>query len=289
MSLPEPLFAAIQHIIPQHLLSRLVGKLAQCQTPAIKNRIIAWFIEQYEVDLSEAVNEDAKSFSHFNDFFTRELKPGIRPVEDNALAIACPADGAISEIGDIEVGSLLQAKGQRYSLVSLLGDNLPLADTFMGGKFATVYLSPKDYHRVHMPCDGKLVSTTYVPGSLFSVNQATANQIPGLFARNERLICHFESSRGEFVVILVGAMIVAGIETVWAGEVAPVRARLQTTSFQQLTTVELQKAAEMGRFKLGSTAIILFPKDAITWNEDLKNGSPTRMGQTMGYFKDAEC
>jgi len=284
MSLPEPLFAALQQVIPQHALSRLVGKLAQCQVPAIKNFIIAKFVEQYGVDLSEALIEDIQQFQDFNDFFTRELKPGLRPVEESSAAIACPADGAVSEIGDIEAGSLLQAKGQRYSLVTLLGDNTQLADIFMGGKFATIYLSPKDYHRVHMPCDGKLVSTTYVPGKLFSVNQATANQIPGLFARNERLICHFESTRGEFVVILVGAMIVAGIETVWAGQVAPVQARVQTRSYNQLTSVELSKAAEMGRFKLGSTAIVLFPKNTMQWNEELKNGSSTRMGQTIGRF-----
>jgi phosphatidylserine decarboxylase len=282
MSLPEPLFAALQQVIPQHMLSRIIGKLAECEFAPLKNKIITAFVDYYGVNLSEALISNAESFKHFNDFFTRELKPGARTITDNPNAISCPADGAISEIGDIEVGSLLQAKGQRYSLMSLLADSTELAESMMGGKFATIYLSPKDYHRVHMPCGGTLVSTTYVPGKLFSVNQATANQIPGLFARNERLICHFDSEQGPFIVILVGAMIVAGIETVWAGEVAPVRARLKTTSYQKLTKVNLAKGDEMGRFKLGSTAILLFPKGRIEWNADLRNGSATRMGEAIG-------
>lgn len=282
MSLPEPLFAALQQVIPQHLLSRLIGKLAECEWAPVKNKLIRTFVDYYDVNLNEALVSQPEHFRHFNDFFTRELKPGARNITDNAQAIACPADGAISEIGNIEVGSILQAKGQRYSLMSLLADNTELAEKMMGGTFATVYLSPKDYHRVHMPCDGTLVSTTYVPGKLFSVNQATANQIPGLFARNERLICHFDSAHGPFIVILVGAMIVAGIETVWAGEVAPVRARLKTMSYQKLTTVTLKKGDEMGRFKLGSTAILLFPKDRVQWNTELRNGSATRMGEAIG-------
>ena len=210
------------------------------------------------------------------------MKPDARAITEAANAIACPADGAVSEIGDIEAGSLLQAKGRHYSLVSLLGDDAGLAEQFMGGKFATVYLSPKDYHRVHMPVSGKLVSTTYVPGKLFSVNQATANQIPGLFARNERLICVFEGECGPFVVILVGAMIVAGIETVWAGQVVPVRAQLKTTSYREPQKIELAKGEEMGRFKLGSTVIVLFPKGIAEWRADLCNGSPTCMGEAMG-------
>lgn len=282
MKLPEPLFAALQQVIPQHALSRLIGHLAECRINPVKNRLIQTFVDHYSVNLSESLIENPESFEHFNAFFTRELKPGARTVTDTANAIACPADGAISEIGDIEVGSILQAKGQRYSLMALLANNMELAEMMMGGTFATIYLSPKDYHRVHMPMDGTLVSTTYVPGKLFSVNQATANQIPGLFARNERLICHFNSAQGPFVVILVGAMIVAGIETVWAGEVAPVRARLKTTSYQKLTTVNLKKGDEMGRFKLGSTAILLFPKGHVKWNPDLRNGSPTRMGEAIG-------
>ncbi len=282
MSLPEPLFAALQQVIPQHLLSRIIGKLAECQIAPVKNKLINTFVDYYGVNLSEALINKPEGFTHFNDFFTRELQPGARNITDDPNAIASPADGAISEIGDIEVGSLLQAKGQRYSLISLLADNKELAEIMMGGKFATIYLSPKDYHRVHMPLDGTLVSTTYVPGKLFSVNQATANQIPGLFARNERLICHFDSAHGPFVVILVGAMIVAGIETVWSGEVAPVRARLKTTSYQKLTTVSLKKGDEMGRFKLGSTAILIFPKGRIEWNADLRNSSATRMGEAIG-------
>jgi phosphatidylserine decarboxylase len=282
--LPESLFAALQKVLPQHTLSRLVGKLAECKIPAIKNRLISTFVKHYGVNLSEALFDNPEDFKHFNDFFTRELKEGARNIVVDAKALACPADGAISEIGNIEAGSLLQAKGQRYSLLSLLGNDADLAERFMGGKFATIYLSPKDYHRVHMPVEGVLQSTTYVPGKLFSVNQATANQVPGLFARNERLICHFSSDRGDFVVILVGAMIVAGIETVWAGEVAPVKARLKTTSYQQQEIIRLAKGDEMGRFKLGSTAILLFPKDTIEWRNDLCNGSATMMGEKIGHF-----
>lgn len=285
MKLPEPLFAALQQVIPQHTLSRLVGKFAESEFGPLKNKLISTFADYYGVNLGEAEVQNIHEFRSFNDFFTRALKPGAREIAAEPSAIACPADGAVSEIGDIEAGSLLQAKGQRYSLVLLLGNDAELAEQFMGGKFATIYLSPKDYHRVHMPVAGKLVSTTYVPGRLFSVNQATANQIPGLFARNERLVCLFEGEHGPFIVILVGAMIVAGIETVWAGEVAPVRARLQTTSFRELQTVELQKGDEMGRFKLGSTAIVLFPKGVAEWRADLQNGSPTRMGEAMGTLK----
>ena len=279
--LPEPLFAALQQIIPQHALSRLTGLFAESSIPWIKNRLITTFIQQYGVDLSEAVIEDPIQFQTFNDFFTRELKPEARTICRPKNSMACPADGAISEIGDIELGSIMQAKGQSYSLLSLLAGNSDLCNEMLGGKFATIYLSPKDYHRVHMPVDGTLQSMTYVPGKLFSVNQATANQIPGLFARNERLICHFTGKHGPFVVILVGAMIVAGIETVWAGEVAPVRARVKTTHYGKPANIKLKKGAEIGRFKLGSTAILLFPPSTVSWEEDLKNGSATRMGEMI--------
>ncbi len=282
MSLPEPVFAAIQKIVPQHLLSRLTGYLAESTNPAIKNTFIKWFVKQYQVDLSEAKIETAHGFKNFNEFFTRELKEGRREISRAPNTIASPADGAISELGNIELGSLMQAKGQHYSLTQLLAGNVEQCNRYMDGNFATIYLSPKDYHRVHMPLDGKLLNMTYVPGELFSVNQATANQIPGLFARNERLVCEFEGMHGNFIMILVGAMIVAGIETVWEGHVAPVKPLLKTTDFTERGPIELEKGDEMGRFKLGSTVILLFPEKTASFSNELKNGSPLRMGEEIG-------
>lgn len=278
----DTLFVALQHLLPQHALSRLVGKLAECRNPAIKNRLIRAFATHFVVDMSESQQQDLTRFENFNAFFTRALKPGARPVCEAVNAIACPADGAVSEIGDIALGSILQAKGQSYSLIALLGGDAELTNTLMGGKFATIYLSPRDYHRVHMPLGGRLRKMTYVPGKLFSVNQTTANKVPGLFARNERLVCEFDSEHGSFVVILVGAMIVAGIETVWAGEVAPVRPRLHSQSYIDRSDIMLQKGEEMGRFKLGSTAIILFPEGKVEWDTALQNGTPVKMGQAIG-------
>ena len=280
--LSEKNFARLQSIIPQHLLSRGIAKLADSQIPWIKNTFIQWFVKHYQVDLSEAKIETARGFKSFNEFFTRELKPGRRPICSDDNAIASPADGAISELGDIELGSIMQAKGQYYSLSQLLAGNAEQCNTYMGGKFATIYLSPKDYHRVHMPLDGELLNTTYVPGDLFSVNQATANQVPGLFARNERLICEFANEQGKFIMILVGAMIVAGIETVWSGQVAPVKARISHQDFSSSQAVTLAKGDEMGRFKLGSTVILLFENQQTAFNSALANGVSVTMGQQLG-------
>ena len=280
--LSEKNFARLQSIIPQHLLSRGIAKLADSQIPWIKNTFIQWFVKHYQVDLSEAKIETARGFKSFNEFFTRELKPGRRPICSDENAIASPADGAISELGDIELGSIMQAKGQYYSLSQLLAGNAEQCNTYMGGKFATIYLSPKDYHRVHMPLDGELLNTTYVPGDLFSVNQATANQVPGLFARNERLICEFANEKGKFIMILVGAMIVAGIETVWSGQVAPVKARISHQDFSSSQAVTLAKGDEMGRFKLGSTVILLFENQQTAFNTALANGVSVTMGQQLG-------
>ncbi|MCK5881091.1 MAG: phosphatidylserine decarboxylase [Sinobacterium sp.] len=282
--LPEKAFTTLQKFIPQHLLSRLVGKFAASENKVIKNTFITWFVKQYQVDLSEAKIETANGFASFNDFFTRELKEGRREISQAANTIASPADGAISELGKIEFGRLMQAKGQYYSLTQLLAGNTEQCNRYTGGDFATIYLSPKDYHRVHMPIDGTLKSMTYVPGDLFSVNQATANHIPGLFARNERLVCEFSSQNGDFIMILVGAMIVAGIETVWAGHVAPVKPELKTTDFSNLSSIELKKGDEMGRFKLGSTVILLFQEKTVGFTETLANGSALRMGEEIGVI-----
>lgn len=222
----DKLFVTLQYLIPQHALSRLVGMLARSEVPWIKTTFINLFMKRFGIDLSEAQIEDPDQFETFNAFFTRALKPDARPLEaSDAADIACPADGAVSQLGAIRANQVFQAKGHDYSLYDLLGGDSALASEFTNGQFATIYLSPRDYHRVHMPVTGTLRETRYVPGDLFSVNEATANGVPNLFARNERLVCIFDTERGPAAVILVGAMIVAGIETVFSGQVTPCRNR----------------------------------------------------------------
>ncbi|WP_347331476.1 archaetidylserine decarboxylase [Marinimicrobium locisalis] len=278
----EKLFAALQYITPQHTLSRAAGWLANQRTEWIKDRFIHWFIERYGVDMSEAVEENPKAYSCFNEFFTRALKPGARPIDTTEGSIVCPADGSMSQVGRIEEGRIFQAKGQMYTARELLGGSEALAAEFDQGHFATIYLSPKDYHRVHMPYTGQLRTTVAVPGELFSVNTATARQVPRLFSRNERLVTIFDTDIGPMAVVLVGAMIVAGIETVWGGEVAPIRRKVQTLDFRPQPSITLQKGEEMGRFKLGSTAIVLFGKDKVAWEPAFKADSPTWMGEKLG-------
>ncbi len=275
------LFIIMQYLLPQHLLSRLVGKLAQTRIFWLKNLLIERFIKQYGVDMSEALYEDHRDYENFNSFFTRELKPGAREIANDPNVIACPADGAISQLGDICDGRIFQAKGHEYSLATLVGNNED-ALPYRNGKFATVYLSPKDYHRVHMPVDGKLIATHYIPGQLFSVNQTTAENVDNLFARNERLVCVFETPVGPMAMILVGAMIVAGIETVWGGQVAPPPKTVQSQRFDNVQTVALKKGEEMGRFKLGSTVILLFGENAMEWLSAFNAGTETRMGEALG-------
>ncbi len=277
----EKLFATLQYLVPQHGLSRLAGGLGRCRIPWIKNRFISWFATRYQVDMSQAAEENPLAYACFNDFFTRALKPDARPLDTARDAILCPADGAISQLGNIEDGRIFQAKGQSYTTLELLGGNPDLAAVFDGGQFATVYLSPRDYHRVHMPYGGTLRQMVAIPGNLFSVNTATANQVPRLFSRNERLVAIFDTDLGPMAVVLVGAMIVAGIETVWAGEVAPIRRQVQTTRYG-LSAPVLARGDEMGRFKLGSTAIVLFARDKIRWEAEFQAGSTTRMGQCLG-------
>lgn len=279
------LFSWLQYLLPQHLLSRLTGRLADCRIGWIKNQLIKAFIKRFNVDMSEALQEDPTAFSSFNDFFTRELKPDAREILADPSQLVSPADGAISELGELQHGQLMQAKGINYSLTRLLGGNLEKAQPFMGGSFATIYLSPRDYHRVHMPIQGRLLETIYIPGKLFSVNQATADNVPGLFARNERLVCFFETPAGPMALILVGAMIVAGIETVWDGQVAPPARQVTLRDFNNPQPVVLEKGQEMGRFKLGSTAIVVFGPDAVEWREDLQNGTPVRLGEALAKLK----
>jgi len=279
----ENLFALLQHVTPQHLLSRLVGNIARCENSWVKNTFIEWFIKRYNVDMSLALEENPRAYACFNDFFTRAIKPEARPIENDSNAIVCPADGAISQLGNIVDGRIFQAKGQSYTAQELLGGDEQLAGEFAEGKFATVYLSPRDYHRVHMPYGGQLRRMIAVPGDLFSVNTSTANQVPRLFSRNERLVAIFDTDIGPMAVVLVGAMIVAGIETVWAGEVAPVRRKIQVTDYQpQPQDIRLKKGDEMGRFKLGSTAVVLFAKGAMEWDESYQSGTSTVMGASMG-------
>jgi len=274
-------FISLQQVLPQHVLSRTLGKVAECRSVWLKNFLIRRFIGRYGVDMQDALHEAPEHYENFNSFFTRALKPGLRPLPDDPLAVVSPADGAISAIGPIENESIFQAKGKLFSLQALLGGDALWAGKFHDGSFATVYLSPKDYHRVHMPYSGTLIGMVYVPGHLFSVNQVTAENIDSLFARNERAVCLFDTDKGPMAVILVGAMIVAGIETVWAGQVAPANNKVSGAPEQQ-AGVRLTRGAEMGRFKLGSTAIVLFGPGMQTWDTQLQTGSPLRMGQQMG-------
>ncbi|MFY0640697.1 MAG: phosphatidylserine decarboxylase [Bermanella sp.] len=272
------LFVLSQYIIPQHTLSRIVGWFASTKIELIKSTFIKKFAAKYDVNMSEAKIEDLDQFANFNDFFTRELKDGARPIADAKLV--SPADGAVSQLGKIELGRCFQAKGRDFSVVELLGGDNERATPYMNGEFATIYLSPKDYHRVHMPCAGTLKETVYVPGDLFSVNPATAEGVDGLFARNERLVCMFDTEFGPMAMVLVGAMIVAGIETVWSGQVCPLPKQAQVQNYSQ-GEIKLEKGAEMGRFKLGSTVILCFPEDTVKFLDEIKASSPLMMGQAI--------
>ena len=275
-------FIILQHLLPQHLLSRLVGRLAECRSPWLKNILISQFIRQYKVNMEEAAADSPQDYANFNDFFTRALRDGARPIDDKAETLCCPADGAISQLGRIHDGRIFQAKGQDYSLNTLLGGDEALSETFRDGSFATIYLSPRDYHRVHMPITGTLRSMTYIPGKLFSVNTTTAESVRSLFARNERAVCIFDTEAGPMAMILVGAMIVAGIETVWAGQVAPPPREIPPRQYQETEAAPvLQKGEEMGRFKLGSTVILLFGKDQVDWLEQYEALTPTRLGEAL--------
>ncbi|MCK5892977.1 MAG: phosphatidylserine decarboxylase [Endozoicomonadaceae bacterium] len=283
----DRLFVAIQTILPHHLISRASHYLAESRIPWLKNAFIQWFIRQYDVDMSEALEEDPKAYAHFNDLFTRLLKYDARPMPANSHAVISPADGAISQLGDIYYGRLYQAKNHDFSLTELIGGDSALATELSEGRFVTIYLSPKDYHRVHMPAGGTLRRMIHVPGRLFSVNQATTENLPLLFARNERVVCIFDTEKGPMAVILVGAMIVASIETVWSGVVTPPRHIMKTFDYTEAgrQAIHLNRGDEMGRFKLGSTAIVLFGKDQMNWRDDLNAGDSVRMGQTIGHFR----
>ncbi len=273
------LFIRAQHLAPQHFLSKLTGRFADSRVPWLKRRLIERFIDTYNVDMAEAA-EPADAYPSFNAFFTRALKPGARPLGDAAQFVLSPADGAVSQVGEIRLGRIVQAKGRDYSVAELLGGKPDDAARFEGGRFVTIYLSPRDYHRVHMPIDGALRSTCYIPGDLFSVNAVTADGVDRLFARNERLACLFDTPVGAVASVMVGAMIVAGIATVWEGRVAPHGDAVQTRAFTGEPT--LAAGDEMGRFYLGSTVVLLFEPSRIEWLPNLASGVSVRMGEAIG-------
>ena len=273
------LFVYSQYLAPQHLISRGAGKIAECEIPRFKNALIEWFIKRYGVNMTEAERQHPEDFKHFNDFFTRALKPDAREIDTTKDTIISPVDGAISQ------GQIFQAKGQSFSLVELLGGDIDRAQPFMGGEFATIYLSPKDYHRIHMPITGTLKEMVYIPGKLFSVNPVTAENVPRLFARNERVAAIFDTELGPMAMVLVGAMIVASIETVWSGLVAPLKREVKTLNYDEKQRITLEKGAEMGRFKLGSTVVLAFPENTTEFLESMQAGSLVRMGGALGKIK----
>jgi len=269
-----------QYVLPKRGLTAFAGRVASREGGPTTTRLVRWFVRKYGVDLSEAVESDPAAYASFNDFFTRALKPGARPIARADLV--CPVDGTISQFGAIEHDQVLQAKGHRYSTTALVGGDHALAERFHDGTFATLYLSPKDYHRIHMPCDGTLVRMIHVPGSLFSVNPVTARGVPRLFARNERVVCVFESDLfGLFVLTLVGATIVGSMATVWHGVVNPPRVRRVREWQYPERAVRLKQGEEMGRFLLGSTVVLLFPKRALRFNPRWQPGATIRLGEAM--------
>jgi phosphatidylserine decarboxylase len=271
-----------QYLLPKKALTALMGRLAAAEGGALTTAVIRWFVGHYRVDMAQATEPDLSRYRTFNDFFTRALKPGARPLADADLL--CPIDGAVSQCGRIERGQIFQAKGHQYSTAALLAGDTGLAAQFDNGEFCTLYLSPKDYHRVHMPCAGTLRRMVYVPGDLFSVNPTTARGVPGLFARNERVVCVFEGERGPFAMVLVGATIVGSMATVWHGVVNPPRRPSLHEWRYEDSPVSLARGAEMGRFLLGSTVVMLFPPGCMRFNPRWQAGLPVFMGEAM-----AEC
>ena len=269
-----------QYLLPKRLLTQLMGKLADLRAGALTHAVIRRFVAHYGVDMSEAADPRIENYSTFNEFFTRPLREGARPVD--AAALICPVDAAISQFGPIEHDQIFQAKGHSYSTTALVGGNAELARQFDHGHFATLYLAPKDYHRIHMPCEGRLTRMIYVPGDLFSVNPLTARHVPGLFARNERVVCVFDTAFGPFINVLVGATVVGSVATVWHGVVNPPRGRDVREWRYDSDNIVLRKGQEMGRFLLGSTVVMLFPKRVITFAPDWAPSRPVRLGQAMG-------
>lgn len=268
-----------QYLIPKQAITALAGKLASAQAGKLTTAVIRWFVKRYQVNMSEAAQEDIGAYSSFNEFFTRPLKTGARKL--SKAKYICPVDGAISQFGDIKANQIFQAKGHSYSTEALIGGNKSLAAQYQDGSFATIYLSPRDYHRIHMPCDGRLLRMVYVPGDLFSVNPTTAQGVPGLFARNERVVCEFKSTQGNFILVLVGATIVGSMATVWHGVVNPPRiGHIKEWSYSE-QNITLKQGEEMGRFLLGSTVVMMFPKDTVKFNTNWTATKPVQLGEKM--------
>ncbi len=270
----------LQYLLPKQALTILAGKFANARAGKLTTRVIHWFVARYQVNMAEAANPDISVYPTFNEFFTRPLRADARP--QAAAAFISPVDGAISQFGPIERDQIFQAKGHSYSTTALVGGDSTLAAKFENGSFATLYLSPRDYHRIHMPCDGVLKRMIYVPGALFSVNPTTARGVPGLFARNERVVCEFDSPLGPFILTLVGATIVGSMATVWHGVVNPPRSREVREWRYDDKPVVLKKGEEMGRFLLGSTVVMLFPNNALKFNPAWAPTKAIRMGEMMG-------
>ena len=274
-----------QYLFPKQALTSFAGFVASRERGWVTTEIIRRFVAKYQVNMDEALNPDIASYTTFNDFFTRALKPGVRPLAN--VDLVSPVDGAISQFGPIEKDQIFQAKGHHYSTTALVGGDAALAAHYQDGHFATLYLSPRDYHRIHMPCDGRLTRMIYVPGELFSVNPVTARGVPGLFARNERVVCVFESARGPFVLVLVGATIVGSMATVWHGVVNPPRGktvRQWDYPNEPTSAIRLKQGEEMGRFLLGSTVVMLFPKGPLQFNPEWAPGREIRLGEAMASY-----
>jgi phosphatidylserine decarboxylase len=280
--LPDRLSVLPQYLFPKQALTSFAGWVASKERGAVTTWIIRRFVAKYGVDMGEALDSDIASYPSFNEFFTRALKPGARPIAEADLV--SPVDGAISQFGPIEGEQILQAKGHRYTITALVGGDEALAAQFAHGSFATLYLSPKDYHRIHMPCDGRLLRMIYVPGELFSVNPTTARGVPGLFARNERVVCVFESTRGPFVLVLVGATIVGSMATVWHGVVNPPRGGEVREWHYAERQIVLKQGEEMGRFLLGSTVVMLFPPPPLVFNPAWSPARAIRLGELMANY-----
>jgi len=281
----DRLFILLQYLLPQHGLSRLIHRATRIRVRWFKNLIIRAFVRGFRVDMSEAQETDATAYPSFNAFFTRALNAQARPLPDSAAAVACPVDGSVSQSGLTDAGRVFQAKDRDYALADLLGEPA-LAAALTGGAFSTIYLAPYNYHRIHMPLDGQLRRMIYLPGRLFSVNAATVRSVPRLFARNERVVCYFETAAGPMALVLVGALNVGSIETVWAGEVAPGRPRRQVSVDYPSGGVALKRGQEMGRFNMGSTVIMAFAPGRVTLDPNLTPATSVVMGQSVGRISD---
>lgn len=281
-SLWDKLITLPQYLIPQHALSVLMHKLTRSEVTWFKNNFIRFITAKYKVNVSEAAQTDLATFSSFNAFFTRQLRAGVRPIAGGETIITSPVDGVVSQIGNVVQGQLVQAKGREYSVLELLGGDELLAKKFEQGQFATIYLSPKDYHRIHMPITGTLRQMTYIPGKLFSVNPRTARTVPKLFARNERVVTVFDSELGPIVMVLVGAIFVGSMETVWSGKITPPYGKdIQRQDYHGEQAITIQKGEEMGRFNMGSTVVVLLPLESELFKPELSAGTAIQLGQAM--------